>query len=452
MTKPPGRGEKLDLAITGLNHRGQGVGRHGELVVFVPYACPGDEIRAEVTAVKRGYATARLLAVTRPSPDRIKPACPVFGNCGGCTLQHIAYGRQLALKTELVRDVLTRLGGFKAPVVRPCLGMDDPWGFRGKAGFPVGGRRGRLVAGFYAAGSHRLVPVESCPVQHPVNNRIMAEAVRLATKYGLEPYNERTGRGTLRHVLAKVATGTGQAMAVLVTNQPQLPGGADLARELAGRVPELAAVVQNVNPERTNRVLGRQSQVLWGAATIEDRLGGLRFRISAESFVQTNPAQAEVTYDLALAYAAVGEADTAVDAYCGIGTITLILARRARAVYGVENVAAAVADARHNAELNDIANAEFICGDVAEVLPDLARRGVRPAALVLDPPRKGVAPEVVAAALAMAPARIVYVSCAPATLARDLARLAAGGYELVEVQPVDMFPHTAHVEAVAWLC
>jgi 23S rRNA (uracil1939-C5)-methyltransferase len=447
-------GDKLSLEITGLNSVGQGVARHGEgeksLAVFVPLACPGDEVRAEVSEIRREFAVARLTELRKPSPDRAQPVCPAFGNCGGCQLQHIQYAKQLELKTTMVRDALVRIGKLEDPHVLPTLGMAEPWGFRNKAQFPVGDRRGRLVAGFYAQGSHRLVPIDSCPVQHPTNNRILAEAVKAAGRYDLRPYDERTGEGFLRHILGKVAAETGQSLVALVTNARAFPAERDVARELVNRVPGLAGVVQNVNTARTNVILGQVTRPLLGEPVIEDRIGPLRFKVSTESFLQTNPAQAKVVYDRVLEYADVTAADDAIDAYCGIGTITLLLARKARKVYGIENVEAAVNDAKQNAKLNRIDNVEFLLGDAEKVLPDLARRGVRPTVLVLDPPRKGADNEVIKAALAMGPARIVYVSCDPSSMARDIGKLVAdGAYALVEAQPVDMFPHTAHVETAA---
>jgi len=451
-------GDKLLLNITGINSAGQGVARYSRdeseaaqgLAVFVPLACPGDEVRAEVTEIRRDFAVARIVDIKRPSPDRTRPPCAVFGNCGGCQLQHIEYGKQLEIKAGMVRDALVRIGKFEDPKVLPTKGMAEPWGFRNKAQYPVGDRRGRLVAGFYAQGSHRLVPIENCPVQHPTNNRIMAEAVKASIRYDLRPYDERTGEGFLRHILGKVAAETGQSLVCLVTNARAFPGERDVAREITNRVPGLAGVVQNVNTARTNVILGQVTRPLLGEPVIEDRIGPLRFRVSTESFVQTNPVQAKVAYDQALLYADVNAADEVIDAYCGIGTITLLLARKAGKVYGIENVEAAVADARQNAKLNRIDNVEFLLGDAEKVLPDLARRGVRPTVLVLDPPRKGVDHQVIQAALTMAPKRIVYVSCEPSSMARDLAKLASdGAYELVEAQPVDMFPHTAHVETVA---
>jgi 23S rRNA (uracil1939-C5)-methyltransferase len=313
----------------------------------------------------------------------------------------------------------------------------------------VSERGGRLVAGFYARGTHYLVPVEQCPVQHPTNNRILSEARKVAAKYDLTAYDERRGEGFLRHILAKVAGETGQSMVAFVTNARVFPRENDIAREMTNRIPSLVTVAQNINTARTNVVLGQSTRVVSGEPSLEDRIGGLRFKVSAESFAQTNPDQARVLYDRVLAYAALSAADTAIDAYCGVGTITLLMARKAGKVYGIENNESAVADARENAKLNRLRNVEFLLGDAEKVMPDLAKRGIKADVLVLDPPRKGVDHQVALATLALAPRRVVYVSCEPATMARDLAKLAGGGYRLVEVQPVDMFPHTAHVECVA---
>ncbi|MDP2872477.1 MAG: 23S rRNA (uracil(1939)-C(5))-methyltransferase RlmD [Bacillota bacterium] len=442
-------GDRFELEIADLTHAGAGVGRHRDVAVFVPMTCPGDRAQVQVEEVRRDFVLARLMELKQASPDRVRPTCSVFGTCGGCQLQHIAYPKQLELKTELVREALQRNGGFPEPTVLPMLGMAEPWGYRNKALFPVATRGGRIVTGFYASGTHRIVPVDSCPVQHPTNNRIVSEARRAATKYDLSAYDERSGEGTLRHVLGKVAAETGQSMAAFVTGTRVFPQEREIAREMTNRIPGLAGVVHNVNPERTNVVLGPITRTVLGEPAIEDRLEGLRFRVSAESFAQTNPAQARVLYARVLEYAALTAADTAIDAYCGVGTITLLLARKAGKVYGIENVEAAVNDARENARLNRITNVEFVLGDAEKALPDLVRRQVKANVLVLDPPRKGVDNHVIQAALAMGPERIVYVSCDAATMARDLGKLTAGGYALVEVQPVDMFPHTSHVECCA---
>jgi len=448
--KPPVRpGQEISVTVHGLGSSGEGVARYGGLTIFVPGGAPGDRLLARVQEVKRNYARAALVAVEEPSPDRVAPACPVAGECGGCQLQHIAYAAQLRLKRQQVVDALERLGKLSGVAVHPTLGMAEPWGYRNKAQFPVGFRSGRVIAGFFAPGTHRIIDIGRCEIQHPLGNRVLAEVKDLAGRFGVRIYDERSHTGVLRHVLARVGRGTGEAMAVLVTNGRDFPHGEAIARELMARIPEVVSVVQNINPARTNVVLGRESRVLAGRDSITDYIGDLRFSISPVSFFQVNPAQTEVLYGKALEYAGLTGTETVIDLYCGIGTISLFLARRSRAVIGIEWVEEAVADARENAARNGIANVRFIAGDAAVEMPRLAAEGVRADVIVLDPPRKGCDEPVLEALVRMAPRRVVYVSCNPASLARDLGRLAAMGYRTVEVQPVDMFPHTAHVECVA---
>jgi 23S rRNA (uracil1939-C5)-methyltransferase len=451
LTAPVRPGQELELEITGLGHSGEGVGRHEGLTLFVPGGIPGDVVTARAVEVKKNYARAALVAIRQPSPQRVEPLCPVVGACGGCQLQHMGYEGQLQWKRQQVVDALTRIGKLEGVTVHPTLGMTDPWHYRNKAQFPVGAAGGRVVAGFFAPGSHRIVDIDACAIQHPLGNRIMQEVKALAQEYGVEIYDETAHRGVLRHVLARVGRGTGEAMAVLVTNGPAFPHGRKIARKLMERIPELVSVVQNINPEKTNVVLGRESRVLAGKDHIIDYIGDLAFAISPVSFFQVNPAQTEVLYGKAVAYAGLTGGETVLDIYCGIGTISLFLARQAREVIGIEVVPDAIADARENARRNGITNARFICGDAAAEMPRLAAAGTRADVVVLDPPRKGCDEPVLHAIADMAPARIVYVSCNPASLARDLAILAQRGYRTWEVQPVDMFPHTAHVECCALL-
>lgn len=447
--RPVRPGQEITVTVHGLGSSGEGVARYEGLTIFVPGGAPGDRLLARVQEVKKNYARAALVRVEEPSPDRVAPPCPVVGECGGCQLQHIAYAAQLRLKRQQVADALERLGKLSGVTVHPTLGMADPWHYRNKAQFPVGWRAGRVIAGFFAPGTHRVVDIDQCQIQHPLGNRIMAEVKALAERYGVRIYDERTHTGVLRHVLARVGRGTGEAMAVLVTNGPDFPHGREIARELMARIPGLVSVVQNINPARTNVVLGRESRVLAGKEHITDYIGDLEFKISPVSFFQVNPAQTEVLYGKALEYAGLTGTETVIDLYCGIGTISLFLARRCREVIGIEWVEEAVADARQNAALNGIQNARFIAGDAAVEMPRLAGKGVRADVIVLDPPRKGCDEPVLEAVARMAPRRVVYVSCNPASLARDLGRLAGMGYRTAEVQPVDMFPHTAHVECVA---
>lgn len=456
--KPPvAAGERIRVTAEGLGEHGEGVARHGGFAVFVEGAIPGDEALVEVLQVKRNYARGRMVSILRPAPARVQPRCPVFGRCGGCQLQHMDYSEQLRWKTRMVADALARIGRLDDVPVRDTLGAAEPWAYRNKALFPVGrppGRKGctpgrGLVAGLYARGTHDIVEIESCYLQHPLNNEILTAARELIERYGYPPYDERTGTGLVRHLLARVAVATGQAMAGLIVNGRRLPRARQFTRELMRRVPALKSVVLNVNTRRTNIILGEETRVLAGDPTIEDRLGDLVFRISARSFFQVNPAQALVLYRQVAAYADLTGEETVVDAFSGTGTIALFLARGAARVTGIEEVPEAVADARQNAARNGITNVEFLAGRVEQVLADLAGRSFHPDVVVLDPPRAGVPRAALDAIARLGPHRLVYVSCKPATLARDLAILHGYGYRTLEVQPVDMFPQTAHVEAVA---
>lgn len=453
MTKkqPVSAGQRYTIDIVGMGHSGEGVGRYQDFTVFVPHALPGERVTATVTLVKASYAKARLDAVLAPSADRIPPRCPVYERCGGCQLQHLAYPAQLAAKRQTVVDAVSRIGKLEGVVVRPTLGADEPWRYRNKMQFPVGLAGGRLAVGCFAQGSHDIIDIDDCLIQQAANNEV-ARAVRaIVADLGLEPYDERTGRGLIRHVLGRVGTASGEVMVVLVTASPELPQQTAIVDRLRAALPGLVSIVHNVNSERTNVILGRRTATIWGRDTIRDRLGEFVFEISALSFFQVNSAQAAVLYDQAVEYAGLAGSETVIDAYCGTGTIALFLARRAAKVYGVEVVAPAIADAIRNAAANGVVNAEFLVGDAVEALPALYRQGVRPHAIVVDPPRAGCDPAVLDTFARMKPGRIVYVSCNPASLARDLAVLAARGYVTREIQPVDMFPHTYHIESVVLL-
>lgn len=448
---PVTKNMEISIHIDHLNHEGEGVGRFEGFTLFIPGALPGEEVKAKVVKVKQTYGYGKLLEIITPSPKRRTPPCPVYNRCGGCTLQHLSYEGQLEWKRRIVADSLERIGKITDVVVHPTLGMPDPWRYRNKVQVPVGEREGGLVVGFYALRSHDLVEMDTCLIQHDLGNEVLQGVREIASKLGISAYNEETGLGLLRHVLIKVAFSTGEVMLVLVTNGREIPQSEALIRRIRERFPAVVSIVQNINTKRTNVILGERSRILWGREVIYDRIGDIRFVISARSFYQINPVQTKVLYDKAVEYAGLTGKETVIDAYCGIGSITLFLAQKAGKVYGVEEVPEAIADAKKNAALNDIQNVEFHVGRAEEVMPRWKEKGILADVIVVDPPRKGCDRSLLDTMIQMAPQRIVYVSCNPATLARDLQILEEGGYKTVEVQPVDMFPQTANIECVALL-
>lgn len=460
---PVNTNEEIELTVTGLASDGDGVGRYRNFTVFVPLAAPGDRLRARITEVKPRYAKAEPLAVLSSGPDRVAPRCPVTETCGGCAWQQVDYRAQLAWKRRQVADALQRVGRLGHVEVPPAIGMGTPWHYRNKAAVPFGrGAGGGIAVGFYSRGSHDIVDLPGeCALQHPLINRVIAVVREETAARGWQPYDESSGTGLLRHVVVRVGVRTGEALVVPVINAPALPDEDGLAAALTARVPELVGVVKNINTARTNVIFGPETRSIAGRDYVEEVLGGLRFRVSAPSFFQVNTLQAERLFSLAVEFAGLTGEELVVDAYCGTGAMALLAAGRARRVWGVEVVAEAVEDAKKNARLNGIDNACFLAARVEDVLPGLRDGGRGPDVVFLDPPRKGCDPATLAACKAMGPRRIVYVSCNPATLARDLAVLTGlerrgegegrAVYRVDVVQPVDMFPHTAHVECVAKL-
>ncbi len=448
-------GTRFELEITGLAAEGDGVGRYGSLAVFVPQGAPGDLLRVAVTDSAANYVRARILSVVRPGPDRVAPPCPVYAECGGCTWQHLSYAAQLQWKRRIVVEALRRVGHLEEPegLVHPTLPAEPPWRYRHKMAVPFApadAPGAGVRAGFYAARSHRVVPFESCRIQHPLLDRVLAVTRHLVDELGIPPYDERTRTGVLRHLVARVSRHRGEVLVALVTPGPGFPAGPALAAGIRKAIPECVGVVHNLNPTPGNAILGRVTRTLAGRDRLVEELDGLRFLVSAISFFQVSPAQAQTLYRVAVDQAAPGPRDTVVDLYAGVGTLSLFLARRSGAVEAIEEVGPAVADGRQNAAENHQDNLRFHLGAAEVVLPQLVRAGLRPTVVVLDPPRRGAAPEVLAAILRAAPRRVVYCSCNPATLARDLGGL-RGAYRLSAVQPVDMFPQTAHVECSALL-
>ncbi|SDC55701.1 23S rRNA m(5)U-1939 methyltransferase [Shouchella lonarensis] len=451
--KPPvQKNETLTVTIEDLTHDGAGVAKVDGYALFVPNALPGESVDIKVVKANKGYGFARLLEINVESSARVKPPCPIFDRCGGCQIQHLAQHAQRSYKQKQVKDVLARIANQPDVPVETTIGMDEPWNYRNKAQVPVASQHGKFVAGFYAKRSHTIVDMDTCPIQEEANDHAVQVVKRLAKQYGITPYNEDKHSGCLRHIVTRVGKVTGQVMVVLVTKDKKLPHQAALIREIREHVPEVVSIVHNMNAARTNVIFGEETHILWGESHVYDELLGIRFAISARSFYQVNHAQTERLYRQALAYAELTGTETVIDAYCGIGTLTLCLAKQAKHVYGVEIVPEAITDAKYNAKMNHIENVDFVVGEAEKVMPWWYAQGIRPDVIVVDPPRKGCDEALLQAMVAMKPKRIVYVSCNPGTLARDIKLLSEeGGYKVDVVQPVDMFPQTTHVECVAKL-
>ncbi|MGO4949903.1 23S rRNA (uracil(1939)-C(5))-methyltransferase RlmD [Paenibacillus sp. DRB1-1] len=463
---PVQKNDEAVIDIIGMNHDGEGVGRVEGFTLFVPGALPGEKVRVKVLKTKKQYGYAKLLDIVQASPDRIAAPCAIYDQCGGCQIQHMSYEAQLGWKRQHVVDVLERIGKLsvngddgtsvdlphvQGVVVHPTLGMSEPWRYRNKAQVPIGVTEGGLVGGFYARGSHRIVDMNTCLIQDERNDEVVARVKEIGRMLGISAYNEETGRGLLRHVVVKTAFRTGEMMLVLVTNGRDIPHADAWIGSIREHIPHVASICQNVNTKRTNVIFGDETRVLWGRDVIYDYIGNVQFAISARSFYQVNPVQTEVLYSKTVEYAGLTGKETVIDAYCGIGTISLFLAQHADQVYGVEIVKEAIDDARSNALLNEMRNVKFEVGASEDVIPAWKEQGITADVIVVDPPRKGCDPRLLDTILEMKPERVVYVSCNPSTLARDLRILEDGGYKTVEVQPVDMFPHTVHVECCSLL-
>ena len=447
-TIPVVKNEEYEMNIDNLGSNGEGVGRIDGFTIFVDGALAGERIKVKILKVAKNYAYGKLVHLIQKVSHRTEPRCPHFKHCGGCQLQHLSYEGQLAYKTQLVQDALKRIGGLKGISVHPAIGMVDPWRYRNKVQFPIGFVRNQLALGFYAPRSHDLVDIDQCPIQHSINDTVNSLIRKFINTYNVPVYREETHQGILRHVVTKVGFKSRQLMVILVTNGTQLPHRSELIALLREGIPSITSIIQNIQSQKTNVVLGDENITLWGQDYILDAVGDLKFKISPLSFFQINPIQTEILYNKALEYASLTGTERVVDVYSGIGTISLFLARRAANVYGIEVIPQAILDANENAAINKITNAEFIEGEAESVLPRLASLGLNPEVIVLDPPRKGCDPKLLDAILKMNPGRIVYISCNPATLARDLKALTADSYQVKDVQPVDMFPHTVHVESI----
>ena len=432
--------------IDGYSSEGLGIARIDGQVVFVHGAIRGETCDVLVMKVLKNAAFGKIAALAEPSPARRQPDCPYYGRCGGCDFRHMSYEEELWAKRARVQDALTRIGGAEV-TVEEILGAEQPLHYRNKSIYPIS-PAGEV--GFYRARSHQVVHVEHCLIQKPEADAL-AQAVRdYIARFQVEPYNEATGRGLLRHLYVRTSC-RGESLACLLVNGSRLPHEQELVDMLRAAAPGVCGVVLGENTRRGNAILGDRYRTLWGRDYLTDTLCGLELRLSVPSFYQVNHDQAQRLYEKALEYAGLTGRELAVDLYCGAGTITQVLARRARHVIGGEIVPEAIRDAEDSARRNGVENLEFLCGDASRLAAELRQRGLRPDVICVDPPRKGLAPDVVEAAASMRPGRIVYVSCDPATLARDVARFAPLGYCPVRACAVDLFPGTAHVETVCLL-
>ena len=470
------KNEQYEITIEDISNEGAGIGHlqtdeGGLFAVFVKDAVPGDRCLVQLTKVKKSYAFARLMNLITPGEDRVQPLCKNAACCGGCTMMQLSYPAQLALKEKKVKDCLTRIGGVPAEeldaIMEPIERMEIPFYFRNKMQFPVGvDKDGRVQIGFYASRTHLIIDLERCPIGHPVNDCILRH-IRpvLQAEYDKDPnliYNEESHTGLLRHILTRVGYTSGEVMVCFVINGEPEEFRESLRQKLAdalqaaasevvaggGLAVAITGVSLNINKEKTNRILGDRTVTIFGADVIRDTLLGVEFEISPVSFYQVNPVQTEKLYKKVAEYAGLSGGETVWDLYCGIGTISLSLARQAKKVFGVEIVPQAIEDAKKNARRNGIDNAEFYCGKAEDVATD--SHGT-PDCVVVDPPRKGCDPKLIETILKLSPPKVVYVSCDPATLARDIKLLAAGGYRLQKAQVFDQFCHSSHCETCCLL-
>lgn len=439
----------LTLKIEDIGHDGEGIGKVDGYTLFVKDAVIGDVVEAKVMKAKKNYGYARLMKVISPSPHRVEPLCPYAKQCGGCQIQTMSYEEQLRFKENKVLNNLKRIGGFQEIPMEPILGMEEPFYYRNKAQFPVGtDTNGKLITGFYAGRTHSIINNRKCYLGVEENEQVLDRVLGWMERHGIAAYNEETGKGLVRHVLIRYGFVTKEVMVCLVINGAGVPEKEELIDSLQ-EIPGMTSITTSSNTKRTNVIMGEKITLLWGQCYITDYIGDIQYQISPLSFYQVNPAQTKVLYETALEYAGLHGDETVWDLYCGIGTISLFLAQKAKQVYGVEIVPEAIEDARRNAKLNQIENAEFFVGKAEDVLPEkYQKEQIYADVIVVDPPRKGCEESVLDTMVQMQPERIVYVSCDSATLARDLKYLCERGYELKKVRAVDQFPQGVHVETV----
>ena len=440
------------LEIVSQGYEGEGIAKVNDTYpIFIEGALIGEKVKVKIIKVKKKFAYGKLIEVLEPSKERCTPNCKIYKRCGGCALQHTTYEEQLRFKYERVKDCISKIGKLDGNLVKFPLGMEEPWRYRNKVQLPIGLVNGELKIGFFAPRSHEIIDMESCLIQDEIADKVVELTREWIKKYDIKPYNvdgQYDETGILRHIMIRRGFNTNEVMVVLVTNGEKLPHKDEFIEVISKNIPGIKSIIQNINNKATNVILGLESKTLWGSDTISDYIGKFKYNISPLSFFQVNPVQTEVLYNKTLEFAELSGDETVFDAYCGTGSITLFLSQKAKKVYGVEIIPQAIENAKINAKENNVDNAEFFVGESEVVIPDLINKGVKADVVVVDPPRKGCDIKLLEAITNIDAKRIVYVSCDPSTLARDLAVLEEKGYKTVEVQPVDMFPHTAHVECV----
>ncbi|SHK41989.1 23S rRNA m(5)U-1939 methyltransferase [Clostridium cavendishii DSM 21758] len=445
------KNEEYIVNIVGEGYEGEGVARIDNFPVFIHGALLNEKVKIKIVKVNKNFGFGKIIEIIEASENRANPFCKSYKTCGGCNLQHYNYEAQLSFKTNRVKDCMKKIGKLNDVLVHDCLGMEEPFRYRNKVMLPVGGNLEKINIGFYSPRSHDINDIDICHIQHLEGDKTIEVVKSWMKKNNIEPYNETKHSGLVKHIMVRKGFKTKEVMIVIVTTENKFPKKEELINDLRENIEGLVSIVQNINSKKTNVVLGLENITLWGKDTIEDYIGEFKFKISPLSFFQVNPHQTEVLYNKALEYAALTGDETVFDAYCGTGTISLFLSKKAKKVYGVEIIPAAIENAIENAKTNNIENAEFFVGKCEEVIPELIQKGIKADVVMVDPPRKGCEKSLLEALVKMEPEKIVYVSCDPTTLARDLAILEELDYKTIEVQPVDMFPHTAHVETCVLL-
>ncbi|MBI6060778.1 23S rRNA (uracil(1939)-C(5))-methyltransferase RlmD [Clostridium perfringens] len=438
--------------IISQGYEGEGIAKiDNKYPIFIEGALKGEKVKVRIVKVNKNFAYGKLMEVLEPSEERVNPPCAIYKRCGGCKLQHASYKAQLDFKWDRVKDCVSKIGKLDPSIVKYPLGMENPWRYRNKVQLPIGLINGEVKIGFFAPRSHDIIDMESCLIQDEIGDKVVKLTREWIEKFNIRPYNvdgEYDEKGIVRHIMIRRGFTTNEVMVVLVTNGENLPHKEEFVDLMVKNIPGIKSVIQNINSKKTNVILGLESKTLWGEDTISDYIGDFRFNISPLSFFQVNPTQTEVLYGKALEYANLTGNEEVFDAYCGTGTITLFLSQKAKKVYGVEIIPQAIDNAWINAKENKVENVEFFVGESEVVIPDLINKGVKADVVVVDPPRKGCDKKLLDAITNIDAKKIVYVSCDPSTLGRDLQVLEENGYKTLEVQPVDMFPNTAHVETV----